>query len=358
MKYRWKQIDDIKGIGIFLVVLCHCILLYESNLDISLQTRFVDIVYSFHMPLFFVVTGITLGLKYYSSESCKRIDLGKVLKKLSLRLLVPYFIWSFVYILLEIRKNKWVFPDNIVERCYAVISGRGIAPLWFLIALFLAEVLFILSLKFIGQKFLGKLLWEVLFVLILGILSILAIRIYRTFISENFYLDFPLLAICRVVPTLFFILFGFIIGLRFKKIVELDLKYKVLALLILLLFFSAFQIAVKNHINMHILDIDHMKYFLLTGMLGSMIIIFLSVMLPSRMKILPEIGKQSMIIMFLHYPPIPILFNIRRIEEVLGLPCVFLLESVILILICCSIYQVFRLLVTKIVKRNTESRLK
>ena len=50
-KKRLEYIDIARGIGIVLVVLGHCL----SQLDGSLRT----FIYSFHMPLFFTLAGMT-----------------------------------------------------------------------------------------------------------------------------------------------------------------------------------------------------------------------------------------------------------------------------------------------------------
>ena len=60
-KARIIELDYLKGIGIFLVVLGHTILLQNA-----LSTKYVILarfIYSFHMPLFFIASGIISGLQ-------------------------------------------------------------------------------------------------------------------------------------------------------------------------------------------------------------------------------------------------------------------------------------------------------
>ena len=73
-KNRDYVIDIIKGIGIFLVVFGHVI-------------QDIYIINSFHMPLFFVLSGATLC---YSTK-------GSSISKRAKRLLVPYFIFSIIW---------------------------------------------------------------------------------------------------------------------------------------------------------------------------------------------------------------------------------------------------------------------
>lgn len=49
MEHRIGYIDIAKGIGILLVYIGHCDLDYKSNLFLW--------IYSFHMPLFFFISG-------------------------------------------------------------------------------------------------------------------------------------------------------------------------------------------------------------------------------------------------------------------------------------------------------------
>ena len=51
---RWEYLDMAKGVGIFLVVLGHIEYIGEGTLKW---------IFSFHMPLFFVVGGILFRLK-------------------------------------------------------------------------------------------------------------------------------------------------------------------------------------------------------------------------------------------------------------------------------------------------------
>lgn len=87
MKNRILELDFFKGIAILLVICGHVIL---ANLKDALDTHPVYTwIYSFHMPLFFFISG------YLISYSSKNMGL-KVVKKKSLTLLIPFFLWSFV----------------------------------------------------------------------------------------------------------------------------------------------------------------------------------------------------------------------------------------------------------------------
>lgn len=106
--FHW--IDVAKGIGIILVILGHCIFPCHALIDI------------FHMPLFFVLAGVT----FHSKQSGEFV-LGKIN-----RIFVPYVFWAVISAIL-----------NFIPHNYGgVFNG----PLWFLPVMFSTLILiFIIS---------------------------------------------------------------------------------------------------------------------------------------------------------------------------------------------------------------------
>ena len=82
-------------------------------------------IYSFHMPLFFIISGLTL--------SEKKLSLKLVEKKVR-GLLVPYIVWGLVYSSLT--------SGNLVKLCYgsypSISSAGSLTSLWFLPTMFIA----------------------------------------------------------------------------------------------------------------------------------------------------------------------------------------------------------------------------
>lgn len=96
MKMRANEIDVMKGIGILLVILGHCVPDFPVDLRADAMSAHVErFVYTFHMPLFFFCSGFVLGFTPPSSAS-------KFLKSRFLRLMVPYLTFSFVSLGLRI----------------------------------------------------------------------------------------------------------------------------------------------------------------------------------------------------------------------------------------------------------------
>ncbi|MEI6430434.1 MAG: acyltransferase family protein [Pseudanabaena sp. ELA607] len=92
IKPRIDWLDYAKGIGIFLVVLGHVIRgLYDSaNLATPGQFAAIDSwIYSFHMPLFFFLSGLF-------SYSANRKSIKDFFADKFRNIIYPYLIWSVI----------------------------------------------------------------------------------------------------------------------------------------------------------------------------------------------------------------------------------------------------------------------
>lgn len=122
MKQRDEIVDIAKGIGIILVVIGH---IGSSSLN-----PIVSIIYLFHMPLFFFLSGF-----YCNTRKC----LLQFLTDKACRLLIPYVIYLFlqtaVMDLLIIVSYKGI--EGVEEQ---LLSFHSLA-IWFLISLFTCNIL-------------------------------------------------------------------------------------------------------------------------------------------------------------------------------------------------------------------------
>ena len=89
-KKRIDYVDAAKGIAILLVVFAHCHHMNEIP-------RLGNLIYSFHMPLFFIVSGFFL----------KEMPIKKALGKYSAAYLWPYLVLGLSSILLETGISFW-----------------------------------------------------------------------------------------------------------------------------------------------------------------------------------------------------------------------------------------------------------
>lgn len=85
---RNEAIDIAKGLGIFLVVIGHTI--SPVSAGNVFWTNVYQILYTFHMPLFFFLSGAVSSL-IRGENKCQLI------KSRIIRLMLPYFVWAIIY---------------------------------------------------------------------------------------------------------------------------------------------------------------------------------------------------------------------------------------------------------------------
>ena len=129
---RDKNIDTIKGIAIFLVVWGHLIQYSGANRFDFYNDNIFKIIYSFHMPLFMIISGY---LFYFSFKKRSWIDLMKnkiktILKTIVIWNIIRYLILSAVEYMLE---GKFSF--SVIEMI------RQMKGLWFLWAVLICSIL-------------------------------------------------------------------------------------------------------------------------------------------------------------------------------------------------------------------------
>lgn len=131
---RFDYVDIAKGIGILMVVWAHILLTGASH-------RFI---YAFHMPVFFLLSGMMFSREKYAS-------FGVFLGKRAKRLLIPYVIYSvltwmvwaaFRFIRHDEVDSYWM---PLLQTVIAQGSGAFIvhnSALWFVPCLFLTEIMY------------------------------------------------------------------------------------------------------------------------------------------------------------------------------------------------------------------------
>lgn len=137
---RNTAIDTAKGIAILLVIIGHCYWLR----DFGFLARFI---YSFHMPLFFIISGFFL----------KDITFKQAIKKYGKAYLWPYLIIGMFIILIGITKDAThgrALYETLKINAIKILWGSNcesgilfgniphIGPSWFLLALFEGCVLY------------------------------------------------------------------------------------------------------------------------------------------------------------------------------------------------------------------------
>ena len=118
---RVGYIDSLRGFAILLVVVGHLI---QFNYNAFLESKLFNIIYSFHMPLFFFISGCARALHIDKQIFLKSL-FAKIFKRFYV-LIVPSIVWSSIVPL---------FFFNITN-----ITWRLTSSYWFL------NVLFVISL--------------------------------------------------------------------------------------------------------------------------------------------------------------------------------------------------------------------
>lgn len=131
MKERYKELDLMKGIGILLVYLGHTFNLSGLR-ENSLFLYLYRMTYSFHMPLFFFISGLL-------SNTDKELDLKKFYKGKIKRLLIPYFFINLIDFI-----PRTLLP-NLVNSEFGGIKEvlfYGTKISWFVYTLFIIFMIF------------------------------------------------------------------------------------------------------------------------------------------------------------------------------------------------------------------------
>lgn len=129
----YSQIDALKGIAIFLVVLGHSIILYPVNLH---ENIFCEALYqwlsSVHMPLFFIVSGFCFSYHYKYTD---------YLRKKVRRILIPYVFFNMLDIVPRAILGNFINrPRSISESIINVLLYGG--EYWFLYTLFIIFLIY------------------------------------------------------------------------------------------------------------------------------------------------------------------------------------------------------------------------
>jgi fucose 4-O-acetylase-like acetyltransferase len=129
---RVTWIDLCKGGAIILVLLGHT---YSTNNGLLIWLN------SFHMPLFFMITGLLMGMRKIYDRPLKKILSDNVRS-----LLIPYFVYSILlafFIQFLRTRGGDGFVSGVADSLKYVFMLYGNSPMWFLSCLFLAELLLV-----------------------------------------------------------------------------------------------------------------------------------------------------------------------------------------------------------------------
>lgn len=135
-KSRYTEVDIARGIGIFFVVLGHAI--KQTQVSAAWIRILTYIIYSFHMPLFFCLSGF-VSAKILGMDKGQRVSY--VLSR-ARRLLVPYFAIALIYIPVKLKLSDVAVKPFSAGDIWKLFLGQNPdVSLWFLYILFVIELI-------------------------------------------------------------------------------------------------------------------------------------------------------------------------------------------------------------------------
>ena len=205
-KKRISYIAQAQLIGCLLVILGHSVPL---NWNIPSTIKSIDVfIYTFHMPLFFFISGYL----FEKNNSANRYDFISYITKRSKKLILPYVMLTLIGFIPKIL-TKDFFGDevdisiNYFIKCFLVPRNNVWGHFWFLPTLLIISVFAFLFSKFHSKAKIG-------FCILVVVLFILPIVPKLTNITDWF-------AINDVIKFSCYYAFGFLFANSyFEKLVE------------------------------------------------------------------------------------------------------------------------------------------
>ncbi len=288
MYRRIDWIDVAKGIGIILVVFAH----------INFTPAILDTIYSFHMPLFFIISGILFNKQKYSS-------FWIFLKRKLQTLICPYVLfYSLVLIYTYLTKyivsgfsnfDLSAFANHFLQMFLSQGSAKVVsAPLWFVLCLFTVEILYFFISK-IDKKIL---------VAIISAACVVIGWLFEVFIVSKYKILLP-----WSIDSALFALGFFAIGNLSSEYINITinqmLKHKYPVLIVGMCVIVGLSVttilAIPNgHVSLGSKILNNGFIFYLTGLIGSLSVFAISALLRKN-KFLTFCGKNSFCIMATHY---------------------------------------------------------
>ncbi len=280
---RITYIDMAKGIGILLVVFGH------SGFPSPALNQWIS---SFHMPLFFLLSGMLLSL-----TGAHEKPLHTTVKKKARTILIPYFFFSIFSILFSAVLDTATFASYLPNALLQTVVFYGISVLWFLPSLFFGEIIFLFIRKHTTLPV------TALLSLVVCLLSVLFVNTYHYHYVIDFdsYLSllgaYLISVIVRSGMAVAFLALGYFSHYLFFQKEHKPVTYLLLACLFLALnVYLAFR---NDAVDLNNMVFHDYRLYFPAAFCGGIFVICLSAALPAW-KPLMAAGRHSLIIMATH----------------------------------------------------------
>lgn len=333
---RLTYLDLAKGLGIILVVFGHLEYINENVRGY---------ISAFHMPLFFVISGILIAL---GDET--RLDFKTMASKKARGLLIPYIWFSLLYIPIDVMNvcihhidmNTFIF--NIISSC--IFSGVGV--LWFLPALFIAEIGAYLLIKKIKKSYI-VIPVSVLLSILLYILVDLFVPMVEPGLSSVaiYILNGILRMVSRGFIASIFVIAGYY---SYTWALSKHKNFSIIELIVGIGFMviNFFLYGINGCVDFHFLVLGNIAVYFPLAIIASLGVVLICKNMCS-LRLIEFYGRNSLIIMATHVQCYIIYIGIKVSEPLLGLQgnpsvmsslfvasvtvIVFIIETVIILII-------------------------
>ncbi len=309
-KERVQWLDTARCIGIFLVILGH--ISFGPIFGHSAEKW----IYSFHMPLFFFLSGLTQ----------KNLKFAESVKKAARQLLLPYsifYVLTFLWwLMVSVLRHPEIYPnrfDAILKGLLGLLIANGYdtkisfmanVPLWFCAGLFWCKLVFAIVENSICKKEKNKKIAHVALCALFLVLAFLCKKIGIPDFKEIVFGEKSIRAAIRFLPfslqTLTLSYPIFFIGVCMKEKIfsnspSADKKAKRIFIMLLFLLLSVFVVPLNGRIDMNGAYFGNDIFLFLFGAFCGIVFIYeLSVLISPLPKFFSFMGKESLTILACH----------------------------------------------------------
>ena len=280
MRERINWIDVTRGIGVLLVIYGHGLA--------ATPLRFI--IYSFHMPLFFFLS----GLVFHKRKNERYLT---VLKKDFKRILIPYFIFAFISFSLWLSNIPLdrITQDLVTKQIIGIFYGSGNngylainIVLWFLPCLFIVK----------------QMLW---FISRLEIKLIIPVLFLFSALGYSFHVFAPTLKLpfgfeTALTGVVFFGL-GYLwnfVPIKYSQIFKKNALFLLAILIVSTVIFSLANFNLYNHqVDLRLNRINNYFLFYLSALSGIFAVILIS-MKTNKNRVLEYFGRNSLLLFVWH----------------------------------------------------------
>jgi fucose 4-O-acetylase-like acetyltransferase len=267
---RIEYYDIAKAYLIFLVIIGHVLNVINpgyAKLHFSVIQSFIS---AFHMPAFFILHGVLFNNEKWRKRSVKEFILKRVYT-----LIIPYLFFEIIGIIW-----KWILgSQDVLTGLYNIVTIRcNIGADWFLPAMFLGSLLYLIYVKFTNR--------------ICGVVSVLISFILPMFMDGNQFL----IVVGRGLLAYGFIMIGHVVR-EFLKSEHTKSIFNIILALLITGTMAVISLKWGNN-DFYTCIINTPVVFLIGGGSGTYLIVGISRLF--QCKVLSCIGRHTLTIMGTH----------------------------------------------------------